>query len=146
MGSTQRGGSCTSEKKKKMVSKCSSSSSISRCNVCDYGERNLLMTSKTGYNLGRTFWRCPNWNKKASCDYFEWADEEVIQQPRNVENLGCNAQEVADMKKKIAKPQRKISDERKLKNWFIGAMVLSCGMTIGFCVFPTKCIQLSQGM
>ncbi|KAJ1382785.1 hypothetical protein SESBI_43962 [Sesbania bispinosa] len=61
MGSTQRCGSCTSEKKK-MVSRCSSSSSISHRNVCGCGERTLLMILKTTSNLGRTFWRCPNWN------------------------------------------------------------------------------------
>ncbi|KAJ1380373.1 Zinc finger, GRF-type [Sesbania bispinosa] len=114
MGSTQRCGSGASEKKK-MVSKCSSSSSFSRLNVCGCGERTVLFTSKTAFNRGQTFWRCPNWNKKWSCDYFEWADEEVLQHPGNVEDWGCNAQEVADMKKKIAKLQRKISEERKMK-------------------------------
>ncbi|KAJ1440397.1 hypothetical protein SESBI_01969 [Sesbania bispinosa] len=61
MGFTQRCGSYVSEKKK-MVSKCSSSSSISRRNVCGCGERTMLFTSNTVFNPGWTFWRCPNWN------------------------------------------------------------------------------------
>ncbi|KAJ1395706.1 hypothetical protein SESBI_33157 [Sesbania bispinosa] len=130
-----------------MVSKCSSSSSFSRHNVYGCGERTLLFTSNTPINPGWTFWRCPNWKKKGSCDYLEWANEEVLQQLGNVEDRGCNAQEVADMKKKITKLERKISDERKMKKLFIGALVLSWGMTIGLCVFvSTQCIALKQGM
>ncbi|KAJ1422255.1 Zinc finger, GRF-type [Sesbania bispinosa] len=77
MASSQRGGSGASEKKK-MVSKCSSSSPFSWRNVCGCGEMTVLFTSNTLINPGRTFWRCPNWKKKESCDYFEWADEEVL--------------------------------------------------------------------
>ncbi|KAJ1412919.1 Zinc finger, GRF-type [Sesbania bispinosa] len=146
MASSHRGGSGASEKKK-MVSKCSSSSSFSRRKVCGCGERTVLFTSNTPINPGRTFWRCPNWKKKGSCDFFEWTDEEVLQQAGNVEDCGCNAQEVAEMKKKIAKLQRKINEERKMKKFLIGALVLSWGMTIGFCVFVcTQCIALKQGM
>ncbi|KAJ1391366.1 Zinc finger, GRF-type [Sesbania bispinosa] len=51
----------------KMAGSKSSSSFCSRRNVCHCGEDAMLMTSKTGSNLGKKFWRCPNWNRKSCC-------------------------------------------------------------------------------
>ncbi|KAJ1431347.1 hypothetical protein SESBI_07200 [Sesbania bispinosa] len=42
--------------------KSSSSSSVMRRKVCSCGEEVVLFKSNSANNLGRMFWRCPNWN------------------------------------------------------------------------------------
>ncbi|KAJ1379354.1 Zinc finger, GRF-type [Sesbania bispinosa] len=60
------------------ASKISSSSFPSRRTLYDCGEDLVLMTSKTVRNPGKKFWRFPNWKKTFSCDFFQWADEELL--------------------------------------------------------------------
>ncbi|KAJ1421162.1 Zinc finger, GRF-type [Sesbania bispinosa] len=54
--------------------KSSSSSSTARRMLCSCGEEVTLLKSKSAKNPGRMFWRCPNWNKQMTCNFFRWAD------------------------------------------------------------------------
>ncbi|KAJ1378819.1 hypothetical protein SESBI_47456 [Sesbania bispinosa] len=53
--------------------------------------------------------------KKCSCDFFEWADDEVAQQPGNFEAVEACKEENVELRKKISKLQRKLTEERKEK-------------------------------
>ncbi|KAJ1443674.1 hypothetical protein SESBI_00268 [Sesbania bispinosa] len=88
---------------KKMVPNKSSSSFCSRRNVCDCGDDVVLMTLKTVSNPGKKFWRYLNWN---------WADEETVERGRNYEDVEGYKLEIMELKRKLAKVQRKLSGER----------------------------------
>ncbi|PWN32112.1 putative DNA topoisomerase type I, partial [Meira miltonrushii] len=51
-----------------------SSSSSRRC-LCGQEAKQLTVT-KEGSNKGRKFWSCPNMDRSAKCDYFEWDEDE----------------------------------------------------------------------
>ncbi|KAJ1376090.1 Zinc finger, GRF-type [Sesbania bispinosa] len=57
--------------------RASSSTFSSRYRLCGCGDTMLLLTTTSAKNPGRKFWRCPNWNRKDTCNYFEWLEEEV---------------------------------------------------------------------
>ncbi|KAJ1387956.1 Zinc finger, GRF-type [Sesbania bispinosa] len=108
-----------------MAGSKSSSSFCSRRNVCHCGEDVVLMTSKTVSNPGKKFWRCLNWNRKSCCGYFDWADEETVEGGRNEEDVEGYKVEIMELKMKLAKVQRKLSNERNDRKWFITALVFS---------------------
>ncbi|KAJ1422913.1 Zinc finger, GRF-type [Sesbania bispinosa] len=54
-----------------------SSSSNSGSKTCACGDTLLLLTSSSSKNPGRKFFRCPNWKKENSCDYFQWLDDQL---------------------------------------------------------------------
>ncbi|KAJ1410544.1 Zinc finger, GRF-type [Sesbania bispinosa] len=86
----------------------SSSSSISRARRCRCGENLILFTSNSEKNPGRDFWRCRLWDIQMSCNYFQWADEEL---PEGTAMRTDNS--VEEMKMKISKLRLKLAAERK---------------------------------
>ncbi|KAJ1402365.1 Zinc finger, GRF-type [Sesbania bispinosa] len=124
-----------------MVGSKASSSFCSRRNVCRCGEDVLLMTSNTESNPGKKFWRCRNWKRKSCCGYFAWADEETVEGGRNEDSVEGFTVEIMELKMKLAKVQRKLSNERKSRKWFIAVLGFSWAMTIILCVFfAVKCV------
>ncbi|KAJ1382044.1 Zinc finger, GRF-type [Sesbania bispinosa] len=62
------------------ATKSSSASSMSRSKVCGCGDELIRIKSRTLNNPGRMFWRCRNWDKVDGCNYFRWADDEIVEQ------------------------------------------------------------------
>ncbi|KAJ1390500.1 Zinc finger, GRF-type [Sesbania bispinosa] len=84
--------------------KSSSSSSFARRVLCDCGEEVALLQSKSTKNTGRMFWRCPNWNRQMTCNFFKWADGVVcdMQHPR-FEDSHFYEDEIEGLKRKVTK-------------------------------------------
>ncbi|KAJ1418595.1 Zinc finger, GRF-type [Sesbania bispinosa] len=108
-------------------SKSSASSSHSKAKTCKCGYELLLLTSNTSKNPGRVFWRCRNWGRNNSCNYFRWADEEVTEDEGKDESLLYYDNQVEDVMRKNQKLQKKLRTERaKAKKKF-----LACGFVLG---------------
>ncbi|KAJ1424437.1 Zinc finger, GRF-type [Sesbania bispinosa] len=122
------------------ASKSSSASSISRSKVCGCGEELICIKSKTVNNPGRMFWRCHNWNKDDGCNYFRWADDDIVEQ--SVKGVGGQSQEqeLEVLRKKIGKLHKKLGAER-CRVQFCGYVVFfMLAVTCGACVFASmKC-------
>ncbi|KAJ1387963.1 hypothetical protein SESBI_39518 [Sesbania bispinosa] len=82
-------------------------------------------------------WRCPFWDTENTCNYFQWADEEVAE---DVSMRSDSA--VEDLKAKNAKLKLKLMAERKagkmktflvLFAWFVRFVVLA------FCALKCNC-------
>ncbi|KAJ1388156.1 Zinc finger, GRF-type [Sesbania bispinosa] len=71
----KEGSNCTEKRSNRCNS--SASSSYSRVRKCRCGEKLILLTSNNTRNPGRNFWRCPLWDTQSTCNYFQWADEEI---------------------------------------------------------------------
>ncbi|KAK7266611.1 hypothetical protein RIF29_19260 [Crotalaria pallida] len=102
-----------------MASRFPSSSNASRRRVCSCGNTTIVMTSRSPKNLGRMFWRCPNWKENPHGHYFEWTDCEVdgetsvqpsMQPPINIED--SNEFNDGYWKNKCLKLRKKLADER----------------------------------
>ncbi|KAJ1404155.1 Zinc finger, GRF-type [Sesbania bispinosa] len=98
----------SSLQKKVASSRTSSFLFHSRHSSCDCCEELILMTSKMVTNPGKKFWRCPNWNKNMSCEFFRWAEEECIDRASCLEDLKDFKVENTQLKKKVAKLQKKV--------------------------------------
>ncbi|KAJ1433872.1 Zinc finger, GRF-type [Sesbania bispinosa] len=70
-----------------MSSSKTSSSFPSRRTLCDCGEDLVLMTSNIVSNPGKKFWRCPNWKNTFSRVFFQWADEELLDEGTSMEDV-----------------------------------------------------------
>ncbi|KAJ1398548.1 Zinc finger, GRF-type [Sesbania bispinosa] len=105
----------------KRASSCKSfaSSSYPRCRLCKCGEELLLLISKTATNPGRVFWRCKNWDKSNSCNFFQWADEEGTQQDTKEDSSQYIDQQVEEIHRKIGKLQKKLGTERTKAIFFV---------------------------
>ncbi|KAJ1377975.1 Zinc finger, GRF-type [Sesbania bispinosa] len=113
--------------------KSSSSSTISRPVLCACGEEVALLRSNSAKNLGRLFWRCRNWDKVYTCNYFSWADDENCEQSGRLVDFTASHKEIEDLKKKVLKLQIKLSVERmkvKATGCFV---ILIMVMTIVVC-------------
>ncbi|KAJ1434577.1 Zinc finger, GRF-type [Sesbania bispinosa] len=131
-----KGGSSSTEKK---IFRCNSSTSSSypRFRRCRCGEKMILLTSKSLRNPGKNFWRCPFWDTENTCNYFQWADEEVT------EDVSMRSDyTVDDLKAKNAKLKLKLMAERKAGKmktylvffaWFLSFVVLA------FCALKCNC-------
>ncbi|KAJ1391738.1 Zinc finger, GRF-type [Sesbania bispinosa] len=122
-------------------SKCSSSS-ISRRQVCRCGDEVKLLKSNSSRNPGRMFWRCPNWDKELTCNYFRWADDDSEQNCR-FDELQHYEQVIDEMKLKIAKLQRKLAGERTKMKAAICFVVMSVIMSLSVCILA---VLNCQGM
>ncbi|KAK4580581.1 hypothetical protein RGQ29_024287 [Quercus rubra] len=49
----------------------------SRTCYCPNPGKPVLVVSWTGNNLGRRFYRCPNYWVGQKCKYFQWVDDEI---------------------------------------------------------------------
>ncbi|KAJ1378507.1 Zinc finger, GRF-type [Sesbania bispinosa] len=120
------------------VCKSSSASSISRRQICACGDEVALMKSSTTKNPGRMFLRCPNWDflqKQITCNYFRWADDEIMDTKGRTDELQCYVQEIKDLKKKLAKLKRKLSGERFKFKATVCLMTISMVITIIVCMW-----------
>ncbi|KAJ1414944.1 Zinc finger, GRF-type [Sesbania bispinosa] len=89
-----------SVEKRSAACKSSSSSSIARRSYCACGEEVTLLKSNSVKNLGRMFWRCPNWDKEKNCGYFRWADDEASEQRGRLDDIEFIGQEQEQLKRK----------------------------------------------
>ncbi|KAJ1419972.1 hypothetical protein SESBI_14719 [Sesbania bispinosa] len=69
------------------VYKSSSSSSISRGQICACGDEVALLKSTTTKNPGRMFLRCPNWG----------VNDEIMDNKGRIDELQCYVQEIEDL-------------------------------------------------
>ncbi|KAJ1426172.1 Zinc finger, GRF-type [Sesbania bispinosa] len=117
------------------VCKSSSSSAISRRQICAWGDEVALLKSSTKKNPGRMFLRCPNWGKQMTCNYFRWADDEIMDNKGRIDELQCYVEEIEDLKKKLAKLKRKLSGERFKVKASVCLMTISMVITIIVCMW-----------
>ncbi|KAJ1377712.1 Zinc finger, GRF-type [Sesbania bispinosa] len=90
--------------KRPAACKSSSSSSIVRRMCCACGEEVTLLKSKSIRNLGRMFWRCPNWDvKREELQFFRWPDDEASEQGGRLDDMENIVQEHEHLKRKIGK-------------------------------------------
>ncbi|KAJ1399982.1 Zinc finger, GRF-type [Sesbania bispinosa] len=125
------------------VCKSSSSSSISRRQICACGDEVTLLKSTTTKNPGRMFLRCPNWGKQMTCNYFRWIDDEIMDNKGRIDELQCYVQESEDLKKKLAKLKRKLSGERLKFKATVCLMTISMVITIIVCMWA---VMNSEGV
>ncbi|KAJ1418266.1 Zinc finger, GRF-type [Sesbania bispinosa] len=108
--------------------------------LCKCGEQLLLLTSKTSNNPGRVFWRCRNWARKNSCNFFRWADEELSQEAAQE---GCTYfpdQLAEEYKRKMMKYQKKLGAERAKGKCLMLSLFVSWVVIVGFSlVTAIKC-------
>ncbi|KAJ1398799.1 Zinc finger, GRF-type [Sesbania bispinosa] len=136
-----KGGRSRQEKNHSTMKSSSSYSSHPRRMVCKCGEEVLLLKSSTLTNLGKTFWRCPNWKSSHSCNFFHWCDEEDLQQPGNDEAQRRYEQEVADLEFKVSKLRRELTEERAVRRSMTIVIMASWALTIELCIFSLiKCV------
>ncbi|KAJ1419528.1 Zinc finger, GRF-type [Sesbania bispinosa] len=128
-------GKASASEKRTGSSKCSSSSSTSRRLLCGCGEEVCLLRSNSDKNPGRFFWRCRNWDKEMTCNYFRWADHEKTEKSSSLDEAEASVQrEANELKKKVMKLQRKLWVERLKVKAAICVVILSIVMTIAVCV------------
>ncbi|KAJ1392050.1 Zinc finger, GRF-type [Sesbania bispinosa] len=132
-----KGGSTCSVEKKMSRSNSASSSSLSRGRRCRCGEKLLFFTTHNDKNPGRHFWRCPLWDTQGSCNFFQWADDEVTE-----ETYKRYEQALEDLLVKNAKLKSKPVAERKVGIVKMGFVVLSWSVSfalLGYCVVKCNC-------
>ncbi|KAJ1409097.1 Zinc finger, GRF-type [Sesbania bispinosa] len=108
-----------------------SSASSSRNRLCACGDNVLVLTSTRKNNPGRRFWRCPNWNKQETCNYFKWVDEDNTVTDRSPPPCTVYSEQPINMSFKIRKLQVKLDNERKKANLAIGLLLLTSIFAIG---------------
>ncbi|KAJ1440783.1 Zinc finger, GRF-type [Sesbania bispinosa] len=93
-----------------------SSQSVSGRRYCKCGDEILILTSGSARNPGRKFFRCPNWKKEGSCNFFQWVDED-FEGGEGVSTGGghCNCSKilVETLTIKIGRMKRKLMEERR---------------------------------
>ncbi|KAJ1396976.1 Zinc finger, GRF-type [Sesbania bispinosa] len=93
-----------------------SSHFVSRRRLCLCGDEIVTLTSGTGKNPGRKFFRCPNWKNPSSCNFFQSIDEDFRGDEGECRGRGkCNCSEILieRLTTKICKMKRKMVEERK---------------------------------
>ncbi|KAJ1425370.1 Zinc finger, GRF-type [Sesbania bispinosa] len=117
---------------KRQTASRSSSSSSHPVRACRCGEQLLMLTSKTSNNLGRAFWRCRNWvDRKNSCNYFRWADEEILEKDAEEEFCYVTDQVAEKYKRKMEKIQKKLASEKGKGRFLVGVLFISWVVTVG---------------
>ncbi|KAJ1422248.1 Zinc finger, GRF-type [Sesbania bispinosa] len=120
------------------------SSSQSRSRTCNCGDELLLLTSKTASNPGRVFWRCPNWERNSSCNFFRWADEEVLQEEGTSEPMHFVDHQTEETIRKNWKLQKKLGAEKAKAKYLFWLLVVSWVVTLGViltCALKCGCIR-----
>ncbi|KAJ1396467.1 hypothetical protein SESBI_32570 [Sesbania bispinosa] len=116
--------------------KSSSSSSIARRTLCDCGEEVALLKSKSTKNPGRMFWRCPNWNADGGvCE---------LQQPK-FEECRVYEDEIEELKRKVTKLRKKLTDERVKVKAALACIILLLVIAVGLSVFAVLNFEGMKG-
>ncbi|KAJ1393916.1 hypothetical protein SESBI_34593 [Sesbania bispinosa] len=71
-----------------------------------------------------------------TCNYFRWADDEIMDNKGRIDELQCYVEEIEDLKKKkLAKLKRKLSGERFKVKASVCLMAISMVITIIVCMW-----------
>ncbi|KAJ1377986.1 hypothetical protein SESBI_48320 [Sesbania bispinosa] len=94
--------------------------------LCDCGEEGRAAAVEIHKEPWENVWRCPNWNRQMTCNFFKWDDGVVcdMQHPR-FEDSHFYEDEIEGLKRKVTKLRKKLCDERvKLKAAFACIILL----------------------
>ncbi|XP_057426299.1 uncharacterized protein At4g04775-like [Lotus japonicus] len=81
---------------------------------CFCGDRVVFLTSHTGINPNRDFWRCRHFLKPNDCGFFLWDDEAGLEayERQNLLKLVKISDELADMKRILEDTKRELEETK----------------------------------
>lgn len=87
------------------------------------------------------------WQKTFTCDFFQWADEELLDEGTSMEDVEGYKLEIVKLKKKVSKLQRQLCELRSNRKWIIVTLVFSwAAMILIWIFFAVKFLGSRQGI
>ncbi|KAF8112100.1 hypothetical protein N665_0067s0021 [Sinapis alba] len=75
--------------------------------ICRCGEKAILRTSGTARNPGRLFFCCPNGSEGEKNHLFTWADERVLEEVENLNQVVCEVSgQIYELRAELSAIQR----------------------------------------